>query len=294
MDVMNKILRIIIEIIIFLIMLMSINVLLNIKKDKKQINKYNIQYYNQVRAEEISNDINFKNIKYNDIEIPVLMYHSISENKNRLFIQSKQKFIRDMKYLVDNEFNTITMDELYDFIIYNKPVPKKPVLITFDDGYVDNYNIAYPILKEFNLKATIFVVTDFVDKGNNFLSIEQMKEMLQNGIDIQSHTKAHEKLNKLSYEDQFKTLKESKYFLEQKLNKKVRYIAYPYGKYNIDTLKAAKEAGYVMAFTTEGSWTSRNNGILTLNRVLVSGMGSLKTFDYKMNNPNYKFQYWPF
>lgn len=193
-----------------------------------------------------------------------------------------------MQYLKDNGYTTLSLDEFYNFLIENDPIPYKSVIITFDDGYKDNYENAFPILKEFGYKATIFVITSTIDKENDFLTSNELKEMSNSNIDIQSHTLNHDNLSSLDYDAQIRTLKDSKEFLEKILGKQVKYIAYPYGKWNNDTLKAVKYAGYNMAFTTEGGWSNKNQGIYTLNRVYISNDHNMKEFERRLTNSQYE------
>lgn len=224
---------------------------------------------------------------YNENSIPVLMYHSIMYEKDNELRMPKEMFREQMKYLKDNGYTTLTFDELYDFLHNNKPVPQKSVVITFDDGYADNYTNAYPVLKEFGQRATIFMITSVVDKDSSYLTSSELKELDANGIDIEAHTVGHDELSKLSYDAQLKTLKDSKGFLESCLNKNVKYMAYPFGKYNSSTIKAAEEAGYEMAFTTMGGWANKNNGIMTLNRVYISSKAPMSEFIYRLTHENY-------
>ena len=107
------------------------------------------------------------------------------------------------------------------------------------------------------------------------------------GIDIESHTVDHSYLNKLTKDKQLEELTNSKAFLEKLLNKKINYIAYPYGAYNNNTVECAKEAGYIMAFTTDGRWSMKKNGILTLDRVYISSLHDVSVFIERITNPNY-------
>ncbi|MCJ7688550.1 MAG: polysaccharide deacetylase family protein [Clostridiaceae bacterium] len=233
--------------------------------------------------------VNNSKVKYNNKGIPVLMYHAIGYEKGNTVRVPKENFKEQMKYLKDNGYVTLTLDEAYDFFASNKPIPEKSVVLTFDDGYVDNYVEALPILKEFGFKATFFIITGAVDKSKSYMNIEQLKEMESSGMDIQSHTVHHKNLKELSYEKQLETLKESKNFLEKTLNKRIKYFAYPYGEYSKESLKAVKEAGYTMAFATAGRWSDKSDGILTLDRVFISGSANLDVFIDRISNPNYKF-----
>lgn len=226
--------------------------------------------------------------EYNDKPIPILMYHSIAYEKGNDLRIPKEKFREQMKFLKDNGYTTLTLTEVNDLFTKNIPVPKKSVVLTFDDGYVDNYTNAFPILKEFSIKATVFVITDWVDKLPQFMTTAQLNEMDENGIDIEAHTQVHKELDTLSYVEQLKTLKGSKEFLEKNLNKKVNFMAYPFGRYNSTTIKAAKEAGYTVALKMEGGWAKKENGMLTLNRIYIGAKDSIDVFKAKISIPTNK------
>lgn len=234
-------------------------------------------------------DKNIKKVIVSNRGIPILMYHSIAYEKGNPVRLPKEKFEEQMKYLKDNGYTTLSLSEAYDALINNVPVNEKSVVITFDDGYQDNYKNAYPILKSFGFKATIFVITSYIGKGE-YLNINQLKEMDKNGIDIESHTLTHPKLGELGYNAQLKELKSSKEFLEKNLNKKVSFVAYPYGSHNGNTVKAAQSAKYKMAVTTDGRWASIKDGIYTLDRVYIAGDKGLDNFITRITNPNYSFK----
>jgi peptidoglycan/xylan/chitin deacetylase (PgdA/CDA1 family) len=227
-----------------------------------------------------------KTLKWNDKGIPVIMYHSVKYEKDNPVRISKENFGSQMKYLKDNNYTTLSLDELHEFLENNLPVPEKSVVLTFDDGYVDNYTTAYPILKEYGFKATVFVITDVIGTGE-YLTESQIKELDKNGIDIQSHTVKHENLSELSYDKQLTTLKESKEVLEKLLDKKIEYIAYPFGKYNVNTVRAVEVAGYKLALTTAGKWSDKTDGIYTLDRVYISGFHDIETFKTRISSPTY-------
>lgn len=252
--------------------------------------KNSVSNYDSDRIQEKRSLAKTVSTKSNNTGIPVLMYHSVMYEKGNQLRIPKEKFYDQMKYLKDNEYTTLTLDELYNFLVNNKLVPEKSIVITFDDGYVDNYTNAYPVLKEFGFKATIFVITCTVDTNSSYLTSSQLKELEANGIQIEGHTVRHVELNKLSYAAQLKTLKDSKKLLDELLHKDVKYMAYPSGKYNEDTIKAAKESGYKMALTTMGGWADKSDGILTLNRVYISSLASVEDFKYRITHPNYNKQ----
>lgn len=219
--------------------------------------------------------------------VPVLMYHSIGYEKDNPVRLPVENLEKQMKYLKDNNYTTLSMDELYNYFENNKPIPENSIVLTFDDGYLDNYTKLYPILKKYGFKGTIFVITNTIDKEKDYLLTSQLKELDKNSLAIESHTAGHENLSQLPYDKQLKTLKASKEYLEKTLNREVNYIAYPFGKYNEETVKAAKDAGYKMAFTTDGKWSDKSDGMLTLDRVYISGFFDLDMFIRRVTNPNF-------
>lgn len=208
-----------------------------------------------------------------DKGVPVLCYHSVAddESTNGPITLSKSKLRQHLSVLKEEGYVTLTIGELEDYLHNNKPIPEKSVVLTFDDGYKDNYVNAFPILKEFNMKATFFVITDYSLNGNNdrFINEKEIKELSDWGIDIQSHTVSHTELATLSFDKQVDELKKSKEKLEGITSKKVNATAYPVGSYNDDTFKALDEAGYKMGFTIERGLADRNDNKGKLNRICV-------------------------
>ncbi|MBU3180179.1 polysaccharide deacetylase family protein [Clostridium psychrophilum] len=227
-------------------------------------------------------------IKHYGRSIPVLSYHSINYDKNNPICISVEKFKEQMKYLKNNGYYTITLTNLYGYLMNNIPIPKKSVVITFDDGYENNYTAMFPVLKKYNFRATIFVITSFIDKNHTFMTSKQLLEMDKYGVDIESHTVHHDNLAMISNNKQLKTLIQSKQYLEKILNKPINFFAYPYGGYNKSAIEALKKAGYKMAFTTEGGWSSKHNGVFSLHRVWVGHLDSMKVFKNKISEPDYQ------
>ena len=233
------------------------------------------------------NSIVDKNVTFNQSEpsnlindnrgIPVLYYHSVKESADNEVTIKPEDLRSELKYIHDQGYVTLTIRQLKDYILNNSPIPEKSILITFDDGYMDNYYSAFPILKEFNMTATIFCITSELD-GSYYLSKEAIKEMSDYGIDIESHTVTHPHLNKLNYDKQLKELVESKKTLEEITGKEINSIAYPFGDFNDNSVKAAKEAGYTLGFTTKLGLSDRNDNPLTLDRIYISSEYNMNTF----------------
>lgn len=218
-----------------------------------------------------------------DMNIPVLCYHDVTPNNpnNNGLLISPEKFKEQLQYLKDNNYTPITLDELYDYLRNNKEIPEKPVVITFDDGYKGNYEYAYPLLKEFKFPATMFIISNYVG-GADFMTTEQLKEMSNNGIEIESHTSKHDDLSKLNETEQVETLKNAKTSLEKIIEKPVDFVAYPFGRHNPDTRIAAEKAGYKLGFNLNGNFADRKDHNFNMDRIYVNGNDSLKVFESKL------------
>lgn len=285
--------------IVFIILLASVTLLLlYITANKIIINKstnINNTPYGNVSSNSInidkersySTDIQnrFKDTELisENIGVPVLYYHSVDENAENEVTITPEMLEKQLDYINDNDYITITMSELYDYLINNQPIPKKSIVITFDDGYMNNYTEAFPLLKERNMKATIFCVGNSLD-GSYYLSKDAIKEMSDYGIDIESHTVNHVHLDTLNYDEQLSEIKNSKEILENITGKDVTAIAYPFGDYNDDSIKAAKEAGYKLAFTTHLGLSDRNDDMYKLDRIYISSNYDMNTFKELLKN----------
>ncbi len=244
-----------------------------------KVGQENNQNENSEKSSEIdTNQFDGIDVINDNRGVPVICYHSIDKDpsgKSPIII-SKEKFRQQIQTIKDDGYTTLTMDQLDAYLFKKKPVPKKSVVITFDDGYVDNYKNAFPILKEFHMHATIFVISGYLNR-ELYLTSEEIKEMSDYGLDVESHTVSHSRLSTLSYVDQLKELKNSKETIENITHKPVISIAYPEGKFNDDTKRATLEAGYSMGFTIERGYADRDDNPAKLNRICVD-------YTYKPNN----------
>ncbi|MDU4752953.1 MAG: polysaccharide deacetylase family protein [Clostridium butyricum] len=293
----NKNLKYIIIILLSIIFLILAYIFINGVTSKNNNNSVNSDnksensvYSNLIESidDNIKNNNNknrFENVSLtsDNIGIPVLYYHSVDENAANEVTITPEKLKEQLDYINDNNYVTITMTELYDHIENNKPIPEKSIIITFDDGYMNNYTEAFPMLKELNMTATIFCVGNSLD-GSYYLSEEAIKEMSDYGIDIESHTVNHVHLDTMSYDEQLLELKNSKNILEKITGKEVLSLAYPFGDYNDNTIKAAKDAGYKMGFTTKLGLSDRTDDIYKLDRIYISSSYDMNTFKNLLKN----------
>lgn len=228
-----------------------------------------------VGGELSQSDNNIKAVKSEDAEtgpkIRILNYHKVEDVPISLSI-SPEDFERQIAYFADAGFHSISPDELYLALTEGAPLPEKSVLITFDDGYADNYENAFPILKKYGFKATIFVIAGFVGEKQHYLTWEQAREMEAYGISIESHTMTHRSMTELTDDQLKEELTASKAFIEAKLNKKVNYFAYPTGTYNLHIAELARAAGYKAAFTIKYGNTDLGSNLYALERIPIFHM----------------------
>lgn len=201
--------------------------------------------------------------------VPVLNYHRIDDAAYNALALSSAEFDKQMAYLHQEGYTAITPDQLIDYLEHRKPLPPNPILITFDDGYEDNYQIAYPILRKYHFTATIFLITDFVGNNGRYLNWKQVEEMRKNGFYFESHSLNHILLTEASDENVRSQLAKSKEAIEWRLGQKVDYLAYPKGEYNQRIIALARQAGYRAAFTVNFGRDAEHCELFTLNRIPV-------------------------
>jgi len=201
-------------------------------------------------------------------KILVLNYHQVANGSSYLAVPISD-FDAQMKFLADSGCVTITPDELYAGLNGEIELPPKPVLITFDDGYIDNYTNAFPILKKYNLRATIFIIPAFTSVYPNYMTWEQLKELEANGITIESHTLTHPKLEELPDDEIRNELLNSKTMLEEQLGHPIEFLAYPTGTYNLHIAGIAQDLGYKGAFTIKYGVVDKGSNFFALERVPI-------------------------
>lgn len=226
------------------------------------------------------------------IRVPVLMYHYIRVNpvaSDRLgygLSVTPADFAAQMEWLVKNGYHAVFPSELTAAMTQSAPLPTKPIVLTFDDGYRDFYDQAWPVLKQYGLKSSSAVVTNFADKGDRgdlqYMNWNMIKELDQSGmVEIASHTQSHPDLTRMSTGQRWAELSQSKALIEQQLGHPCATFIYPSGRYDGATVADAKRAGYQIAFTTNDGKVRapQDTGvILQLPRVRVAGGTTLAGF----------------
>ena len=199
--------------------------------------------------------------------VPIMMYHNVdTTDVRKANTVSPQNFQRQMAYLKDHGYRVFSFSELVKSVTSDEPLPKKSVVITFDDAYEDNYTHAFEILKEYGYPAIIFAPSDLIGLVGH-LNWDQVEEMAKNGITFGSHTRHHSYLPDLSIQQQREEIFGSKRLLEERLGVAVDYFAYPIGGFSESIKQIVKEAGYKGAAATNRGYDRFNRDIFELNRI---------------------------
>ena len=238
-------------------------------------------------------------------EMPVIMYHRVVKSESCAGVHGTyitlDKFEKHMKHLFDNGYKTLTFNDILNKNYrdrFNKN--EKNIMITFDDGYEDNYTLAFPILKKYNFKAVIYLMShlkynkwDVENSGNpekkfELMNDEMIKEMGEYGIEFGGHTMNHKKLAKISLKEAKEEIIISKEVLEEKLGKKLLSFAYPYGNLNEDIKKIVKSSGYYFAVATDSGPLSFSEDFYQIRRIAIFPPNGLFSFKRKIKG-NYNF-----
>lgn len=214
--------------------------------------------------------------------VPILMYHNInpSYSPDRALVEMTQAEFKDqMTALLDNEYTPISLYDYKDWVNGEKNLPEKPVIITFDDGYLNNYTHAFPIIKELKIPVTIFVITGRMGMSDGVVyphfTWEQAIEMENSGfVDIESHTNLHSDFHFADEKSMILELRLSKYLFKKYMNKDVEFLAYPYGHFNDKVKIEAEKAGYsacVKTDNTELSANKKDTDVYALKRITACG-----------------------
>ncbi|MCH4166501.1 MAG: polysaccharide deacetylase family protein [Megasphaera sp.] len=219
--------------------------------------------------------------KYTWTGVPVLNYHQVNDRFYTPITTTTANFEEQMKYLHDHGYHSITQAQFQDYIENEGPLPDKPVLITFDDGYEDNYSQAWPILKKYDMTATIFLVTGYVSYYPLYLTWDEVKEMNGDHVEFGSHTVSHMPLIDMEQQRVRSELTDSKKAIEARVGHTIDFLAYPEGKYNDMVEQETKAAGYVAAFTVQVGRDHPTDDHYALNRVAIFEGGNYSFLHFR-------------
>lgn len=212
------------------------------------------------------------------IRVPILMYHYVSplpDGADRYRVDltvSPDQFRAHLDYLFHEGYTPISMYELDNALMTGAALPAEPVILTFDDGYIDHYTEVFPALKSRNFRATFFVITGRADNNDsNYLSWAQIEEMAAAGMDMEGHTKTHNGLQERDYETQVYEMLGSIESLNAYTGRQTHMFSYPGGDYDALTLSIANSLPIWRAVTTRNGYFHTTDNRLLLDRVRIPG-----------------------
>ena len=224
------------------------------------------------------------------------MYHRVVESRNEagkhnIYVYRKS-LIKQFEYLKKQGYKTITFKDL------KKPDDgSKKIILTFDDGYVDNYNLLFPLLKQYQFTAVIFLVTRQTrnewgivegEPALNLMNEAQVKEMHEYGVEFGGHTRSHVNLAQLSYEDLVDEVAGCKLDVERIINTPIISFCYPFGASSEQVKRVVNEAGYLYGISTKTGPTNMEDDLFKIKRIDISYRTSLSRFRTKVSGYYFK------
>lgn len=204
------------------------------------------------------------------LRVPILMYHYIEEpgdSKLPWLYHSPQIFEAQLKTLANNCYRTVFVSDISKSIEGSEILPKKSIALTFDDGYEDMYTTAYPLLKKYGMKGTMYIIVNALDTPG-YLTRNQIKEMADSGaVEISSHTMNHANMQKSNFNKANYEMTASKQELEKIIDRPVTNFAYPYGLFTLRDENICKSAGYSSCVSTYPGQIQTNNKKYSLYRL---------------------------
>jgi peptidoglycan/xylan/chitin deacetylase (PgdA/CDA1 family) len=230
-------------------------------------------------------------LKLYTTKIPILMYHEIYKPEewerlrgltNPSYNTERDAFRKQMAWLFANNVKTLTIDDL---ISQKSPPEERAICLTFDDGWLGNYLYAYPILKEYEFKATFFIATELIGEPF-YMTWEHLKQMQTSGMCIQSHTVTHRPLGRMEEKEIIFELQESKKAIEEKLGTGVNHLSLPHGSKNGIIWPLAMKLGYKSICTSDVGFQTWESDGPWLRRINIGNGVSEKKFQLIVQGKN--------
>lgn len=223
-----------------------------------------------------------KNYFFTRKRIPVLCYHAIRDSHKddspdqKMYSVSPSNFVTQIKALADHGYTSITPDDLKAFWTVNQYLPKKPIIITFDDGRKEQYDIGSKILDKYHFKGVFFIMTVTIGK-HHYMNQNEIKDLSTKGHIIGCHTWDHRKVTDYKNEDWVSQLSKPKKQLEKITQKPVTCFAYPYGVWNHQAVDSLKKCGFTTAFIFYGKQDPALP-LYTIERITVKNSAKVEDF----------------
>lgn len=202
--------------------------------------------------------------------LPILGYHRVGTFRDdHVPTVSAQAFERQLAFLARHRYRVLTLEEVVELLERGAPMPRRSVVITFDDGYEETHTVAWPLLKRFGFPATVFVTPGEVGTPG-FLSWGQISDMVRDGLTIGSHTMRHSYLPLVKPDRLPEEVVESKRVIEAQIGRPVQFLSYPVGGFTPEAQQVVRQAGYLAACTTNRALTRDRIDRFALRRIKVT------------------------
>ena len=224
-------------------------------------------------------------------EVPIMMYHYVSELPPNADIYRvdltvlPEDFEAQLQYLAEAGYHAITLTDLHLHLTQGYPLPDKPIVLTFDDGYRDAYEVVFPLLLEYGFTGTFFVLaTPAHYEWDQYMTWAQMREMAETGMEIQSHGRDHVDLRDSSYDYLVYQILGIQEAIQHNVGRPPRFFCYPSGRYDSGVIDVLEAAGYWGAVTTEWGRTHTQDERFVMQRIRVRGNGTLEDYVAYLEN----------
>lgn len=233
-----------------------------------------VAYFHASQPEQIvTKEVYQKPAEGISVAVPVIVYHGVRPNylgetsEIKRYTVEPETLDHELAYLRDNDYHVIPLNALSKYFDEGVPLPSKPIVLTFDDGWENQYLYAFPLLKKYGFTATFFVFTSAIGH-KNFVTWDQIKEMDTAEMTIGGHSRTHPYLTKITDAKELeKEISGGKQVIEKHLGHPIDVFAYPFGLYNATTTEAVRKAGYHIARTSKPGLWHADKSLLELTAI---------------------------
>lgn len=231
-------------------------------------------------------------------KISILMYHQIGDfppmTAHRSTYCHYRRFAAQMAYLHRFRYNVIGLDHAVSALRGERPVPARAVVLTFDDGYENFYEYAFPVLQRYGFPSIVYLLSGLIGRNSEWfaadgrdtpplMSKERILQLQQAGVDFGSHGVSHVKFAQVGMKQAEDEIRRSKMMLEELLGREVKHLCYPYGSHNKQVVELAREAGYQTAVTCVRASATAGDDLLALPRKAISYGDNLAGYFWKLH-----------
>ena len=233
--------------------------------------------------------------------ISILMYHQVGDfapmEAHRSTYCHYKRFAAQMAYLHRFRYSVISLDQAVAGLKGERTIPPRAVVLTFDDGYENFYEYAFPVLRRYGFPAMVYLISGMLGRESEWfaadgrdtpplMSAERVRQLREEGIDFGSHGVSHVKLAQVNRARMADEVQRSKRDLEEVLDEPVQHFCYPYGSHDREVVEAARVAGYTSAVTCERAAARPGDDLLALPRKAISYGDNLAGYFWKLHMKN--------